>query len=79
MVHYAIEATQNPTKDFKGFLFMNPQLSNGGMYLEYYNKDTMMSPTAKASVVLPDKKALPSMINKQWRDKKEVIIENIKC
>lgn len=42
MVDYAIAATKNPSGDFKGFLLMNPQLSNGGLYLEYYSKSLMM-------------------------------------
>ena len=29
MVHFAIEATRNPTGDFKGFLVTNPQLIDG--------------------------------------------------
>ena len=63
MVHYAIVATKNPMNDFKGFLVLNPQLSDGGLFLEYYSKDLMMN-TAKSrtEVVLPDKKPLPSVI-----------------
>lgn len=65
MVHYAIEATKNPTGDFKGFLLMNPQLSNGGLFLEYYNKDTMLNnPEARSKVVLPDRKPLPSLLTR---------------
>jgi hypothetical protein len=75
MVHYAMEATVNPSGDFCGFLIMNPQMSNGGLYLEYYKKDTMMSPTAKAQVVLPDIKPLPSMISQNWRSKPLVTME----
>jgi hypothetical protein len=63
IVHYAIIATFNPTGDFKGFLLSNPQLSNGGLFLEYYNKDTMLNNAkARTEVVLPDKKPLPSII-----------------
>lgn len=64
MIHYAMEATKNPTGDFKGFLLMNPQLANGGLFLEYYNKRTMLNnPEARKQVVLPDKKPLPSLIS----------------
>lgn len=64
MIHYAMEATKNPTGDFKGFLLMNPQLANGGLFLEYYNKSTMLNnPEARKQVILPDKKALPSLIS----------------
>jgi len=63
MVHYAISSTKNPTNDFKGFLVMNPQLSNGGLYLKYYKKETMMNnQEARIQVVLPDLLPLPSMI-----------------
>jgi ADP-ribosylation factor protein 1 len=63
MVHYAIVSTKNPRGDFKGFLLMNPFLSNGGLYLDYYNKDTILTdPKARSEVVLPDKKPLPSII-----------------
>jgi hypothetical protein len=37
-VHYAMTVTNNPTGLFKGFLLMNPQLSNGGMFLHFYTK-----------------------------------------
>jgi hypothetical protein len=64
MVHYAIVATHNPSGDFKGFLLSNPQFSDGGLFLEYYEKKTMLhNPTAKEQVVLPDKKPLPSMVS----------------
>jgi len=63
MVHYAMAATQNPTADFKGFLLMNPQLSNGGLFLHYYTKELMLhSPAARTQVVMPDKVPLPSLI-----------------
>eukprot|EP01006_Ploeotia_vitrea_P032583 TRINITY_DN64775_c0_g1_i1.p1 TRINITY_DN64775_c0_g1~~TRINITY_DN64775_c0_g1_i1.p1 ORF type:complete len:554 (-),score=86.14 TRINITY_DN64775_c0_g1_i1:132-1601(-) len=75
IVHYAIIATpipESPTEGeaegtetltaFQKFLLLNPQLANGGLFLEYWNKDTMMSPKAKDGVVLPDKKPLPSIV-----------------
>ena len=33
MVDYAMHATKNPTGDFRGFLLLNPQLANGGLFL----------------------------------------------
>ena len=64
MVHYAIVATKNPTNDFKGFLLMNPQLANGGLFLEYFTKDLMlMKMESRQQVVLPDIKQLPSIIS----------------
>eukprot|EP00927_Polykrikos_kofoidii_P009755 TRINITY_DN14087_c0_g1_i1.p1 TRINITY_DN14087_c0_g1~~TRINITY_DN14087_c0_g1_i1.p1 ORF type:complete len:511 (+),score=89.43 TRINITY_DN14087_c0_g1_i1:78-1610(+) len=64
MVHYAMETTANPSGDFKGFLLMNPQLSNGGLFLHYYTKKLMLlSPEARTQVVMPDKIPLPSLIS----------------
>jgi len=64
MIHFSINSTKNPTGDFKGFLVLNPQLTNSGLFLEYYNKDTMLnSLESRKQVVLPDKKPLPSIIS----------------
>mmetsp|Transcript_55141 Transcript_55141/g.172903 ORF Transcript_55141/g.172903 Transcript_55141/m.172903 type:complete len:520 (+) Transcript_55141:89-1648(+) len=63
MVHYALETTANPTGDFKGFLFMNPQLSNGGLFLHYYTKELMLHDAgARLEVALPDRRPLPSLV-----------------
>ncbi|CAF0970801.1 unnamed protein product [Rotaria sp. Silwood1] len=63
IVHYAFEATKNPTNDFTGFLLMNPQLLNETeLPLSYYKKDTLFSRQAKTTVVLPDVKQLPSIL-----------------
>ncbi len=75
MIHYAIQATVNPSNDFKGFLLLNPQLSNGGLFLEYYKKETMLNnPESRDKVVLPDIKPLPSIINSNWKVPKQVQI-----
>jgi hypothetical protein len=64
MVHYAIMATKNPSNTFKTFLFMNPQLANGGMFLHYYSKKRMLlDPEARATVLLPDLHPLPSLLS----------------
>jgi len=64
MVHYALTATKNPTGDFKVFLLMNPQLSNGGLFLHYYSKNVMLkSPDSRTQVVLPDVRPLPSIVS----------------
>ena len=63
MVHYAIETTVNPTGDFKGFLVTNPQLADGGLFLEYYSAKLMLrTPETRKEVALPDKKQLPSFV-----------------
>eukprot|EP00450_Noctiluca_scintillans_P034441 CAMPEP_0194542452 /NCGR_PEP_ID=MMETSP0253-20130528/84053_1 /TAXON_ID=2966 /ORGANISM="Noctiluca scintillans" /LENGTH=144 /DNA_ID=CAMNT_0039389075 /DNA_START=90 /DNA_END=520 /DNA_ORIENTATION=- len=73
MVHYARESTANPTGDFKGFLLMNPQLSNGGLFLHYYSKKVMLqSPEARTQVVMPDKLPLPSLLSRTTGESKPV-------
>ncbi|RYH21089.1 GTP-binding protein [archaeon] len=67
MIHYAMASTSAfstlPAKDFKTFLLLNPQLSNGGLYLQYYSKDLMlMQEQSRKEVVLPDVSPLPSII-----------------
>ncbi|CAF4632085.1 unnamed protein product [Rotaria sp. Silwood1] len=63
ILHYAFEATKNPTNDFTGFLLMNPQLLNDtDLPLSYYKNDTLFSSQAKTTVVLPDVKPLPSIL-----------------
>lgn len=63
IVHYALEATKNPSKNFAGFLLMNPQLLNETeLPLSYYKTDTLFSDEAKRTVVLPDVKPLPSIL-----------------
>lgn len=67
MVHYAIAATRLPPGEshpaFKIFLAMNPQLSMGGLFLEYYSKQLMlMDPKSRKEIMLPDIKQLPSLV-----------------
>ena len=63
IVHYACEATKNPSEDFSGFLLLNPQLLNEHDFpLTYYKKDTLFSQQAKTTVVLPDVKQLPNIL-----------------
>lgn len=64
VVHYAMIATKLPENSFKAFILMNPQLSNGGLFLQYYSKNLMlMDPNSRKEVVLPDIKPLPSLIS----------------
>jgi hypothetical protein len=64
LVHYNIEVSRNPSGDFKGFLFMGPPLCNDTLINDYYSKKLLASDTARTSVVLPDRKPLPSMVPK---------------
>jgi len=53
----------------RDFLFMNPRLADGGLYLEYYSKKIMLlTPESRTQVVLPDIKPLPSLINRPTSD-----------
>jgi len=49
--------------NFEEFLRINPQLMNGGLFLEYYKKETMLNnPIARQEMVLPDIKPLPTLV-----------------
>ena len=63
MIDLAI--AQSPKQiDFEEFLRLSPQLLNGGLFLEYYKKETMLNnPQARQEMVLPDIKPLPTLIN----------------
>jgi len=51
------------SNEWKIFLLMNPQLSNGGLFLHYYSKHRMLlDPDARSMVLLPDKIPLPSLL-----------------
>ncbi|CAF2525654.1 unnamed protein product [Rotaria sp. Silwood2] len=62
MIDLAI--AQSPKRiDFEEFLHLNPHLLNGGLFLEYYKKETMLNnPIARQEMVLPDIKPLPTFI-----------------
>lgn len=63
IVHYAVESTRNPIKDFSSFILTNPQLLNETeLPLVYYRKETLFSDRAKETVVLPDIKQLPNIL-----------------
>ena len=48
---------------FKIFLLLNPQLSNGGLFLHYFSKKRMLlDAEARTSVLLPDLRPLPSLL-----------------
>lgn len=48
--------------DFAHFLLLNPYVADGNLWASYYSKDVMMSPKARAELVLPDVKPLPSLV-----------------
>ncbi|KAJ7457265.1 ADP-ribosylation factor [Mycena galericulata] len=51
--------------DFPRFLLLNPFVADGNLWADYYSKDVMMSPAAKAGMVLPDKKPLPNVVARE--------------
>ncbi|KAH9484774.1 ADP-ribosylation factor 4 [Psilocybe cubensis] len=55
-------SSQPGSEDFARFLLINPYVADGNLWLDYYAKDTMMSPKAKAEMVLPDMKPLPNLV-----------------
>jgi hypothetical protein len=60
----ATEVSYPSSADFFKFLLINPHLVDGSLWSDYYTKETMMSPEAKAGMVLPDKKPLPSLLGR---------------
>ncbi|KAJ6633979.1 ADP-ribosylation factor [Pseudolycoriella hygida] len=50
---------------FEAFLSLNSHLMNGGLFLEYYKKETLLNnPIARKEMVLPDIKPLPTIVKK---------------
>ncbi|PPR07554.1 hypothetical protein CVT24_008750 [Panaeolus cyanescens] len=47
---------------FSEFLVVNPYVADSGLWTDYYSKEVLMSPEAKAGMVLPDKKPLPNLV-----------------
>lgn len=57
-----VDSVEPSSEDFIRFLLMNTDLLVGNLWTAFYSKDTMMSPEAKAGVILPDKKSLPNLV-----------------
>lgn len=56
-------SSRTPLDPFKIFLLLNPQLSNGGLFLHYFSKKRMLlDAEARTSVLLPDLRPLPSIL-----------------
>ncbi|KAF7427844.1 hypothetical protein PC9H_007060 [Pleurotus ostreatus] len=54
-----------PSADnFARFLLLNSYVVDGNIWSNYYSKDVIMTPAAKAGLVLPDKKPLPSILSR---------------
>lgn len=67
MIDLAI--AQSPSNiSFEEFLQINPHLLNGGLFLTYYKKETMLNnPIARQEMVLPDIKPLPTLVPSNTR------------
>jgi len=52
------------SEDFFRFLLINPHLVDGGLWSVFYSKEVIMTPQAKAEMVLPDRKALPNVVGR---------------
>ena len=48
--------------DFFRFLLANPHLADVNLWTDYYSREVLMSAEAKAGMILPDKKPLPSLV-----------------
>ncbi|CEL55313.1 ADP-ribosylation factor 4 OS=Xenopus laevis GN=arf4 PE=2 SV=2 [Rhizoctonia solani AG-1 IB] len=72
IVHFGIQSmpaedTQSQYEandDFCRFLLLNPYVVEGSLWEDYYSKDVIMTPSAKESMVLPDRMPLPSLISR---------------
>ncbi|KAJ2915286.1 hypothetical protein MD484_g5142, partial [Candolleomyces efflorescens] len=60
----ALPASYPSSAEFFRFLLVNPHLVDGSLWSDYYTKETMMSTEAKAGMVLPDRKPLPSLLGR---------------
>lgn len=82
MVHYGIRQTPGPYRkdgdvsageltadDFGLFLLVNPFFVDGNLWEDYYSREVIMTPDAKATMTLPDKKPLPNIVAKELAPK----------
>nr|GAT51628.1 ADP-ribosylation factor [Mycena chlorophos] len=53
---------EDPAKTFSQFLLTNPFLADGRLWADYYSTEVLMSEEARKGMVLPDKKALPNVV-----------------
>lgn len=60
-MHSPVSSDVSPNQ-FPAFLLLNPYVADGNLWADYYSKEVMMSPAAKAGMVLPDKKPLPNLV-----------------
>lgn len=54
--------TSHGPNNFARFLLINPHVADGNLWSDYYTREVIMTPAAKAEMVLPDKKPLPNLV-----------------
>jgi len=59
---YSLASSDVLPDQFPAFLLLNPYVADGNLWADYYSKEVMMSPVAKAGMVLPDRKSLPNLV-----------------
>jgi len=68
MVHYSMNSQITEIDEFKTFLMINPCMTDLQMYTRYYKDGVAESADAKKEMILPKKKALPSIVFKPEGD-----------
>jgi hypothetical protein len=73
IIHFGILSYQLPgstvpndlTPDqFSAFLLLNQNVVDTNLWEDYYSRNVIMTPAAKEGMVLPDKKSLPSIVQR---------------
>lgn len=62
--HINADDTRAWVDDFARFLIVSPYVVDGNLWMDYYSKEVIMTPIAKKQMVLPDRKRLPSITDK---------------
>ncbi|CAE6499807.1 unnamed protein product [Rhizoctonia solani] len=60
------QASHGANEDFCRFLLLNPYVTDGNLWADYYSKDVIMTPNAKENMVLPDRKPLPNLVARDF-------------
>ncbi|KAJ7694855.1 ADP-ribosylation factor family-domain-containing protein [Mycena rosella] len=59
------DKTGPPDAGFVRFLLLSPFVADEELWTEYYSRDVMMSPKARARMVLPDRRRLPNLVGRE--------------
>ncbi|KAJ4490970.1 ADP-ribosylation factor [Lentinula aciculospora] len=58
----SVTVALTPQNGFVQFLLLNPFVTQGNLWEEYYSREVIMTPEAKQGMVLPDKQPLPNLM-----------------